>query len=182
MRVTLINRFYFIMIFFGLFIVLVTTMPKGLAEERSMTVEGEGQFLSRPSDDSQFVKRQLYASATEDIYTKVLGEMGLDHELFWKKYNARFDEAFRATVDELKQKHSLQDEKNLEKHPKYAVYESELRDARLNQAKFGGLARSILSYSEKRQSVLPPILTNVFSPLVPRWIRDSQCFVLQIYE
>ncbi len=153
MRVTLINRFYFIMIFFGLFIVLVTTTPKGLAEERSMTVEGEGQFLSRPSDDSQFVKRQLYASATEDIYTKVLGEMGLDHELFWKKYNARFDEAFRATVDELKQKHSLQDEKNLEKHPKYAVYESELRDARLNQkAKFGGLARSILSYSEKRQS------------------------------
>ena len=32
-----------------------------------------------------------------------------------------------------KTKHSLQDEKNLEKHPKYAVYESELRDARLNQ-------------------------------------------------
>ncbi|MBI2520576.1 MAG: hypothetical protein HYV97_09160 [Bdellovibrio sp.] len=134
-------------------LLVLAPFSQGGAEEKSMMVEGEGQFLSRPSDDAQFIKRQLYASATADIYSKVLGEMGLDNELFWKKYNARFEETFSATVSELKQKYLLQDEKNIEKHPKYAQYESELRESRLNQrAKFGGLARSILSYSEKRQS------------------------------
>ncbi|HAZ14356.1 MAG: hypothetical protein A2X86_19200 [Bdellovibrionales bacterium GWA2_49_15] len=147
MGTALVNRLSLILI--G----LILAAPLALAEDRPAMVEGEGQFISRPSDDSQFVKRQLYASAIEDIYTKVMTEMGLDNELFWKKYNARFDEIFRATTEELKQKYLLQDEKNIEKHPKYAQYESELRDARLNQrAKFGALARSILSYSEKRQS------------------------------
>ena len=148
MRTTFINCSCAVLIF-----VMTGNFALAQTSDKMLNVEGEGQFLSRPSDEWQFVKRNLYATATEDIYSKVLTEIGLDKELFWKKYEARFEEAFRPTADELKKKYGFQDEKNLEKLPKYAQYENELREARLNQrAKFGSLSRTIVSYSEKRQS------------------------------
>jgi len=116
-------------------------------------VDGEGKFYSRPSDSLTFVKRQLLASSIEDIYSKELKALGLNPELFWEKYNQKFEEYMQPIKESLQKKYEVEGDATKVDHHKKEAYEDALREKRLElRAKFGVLNKALRSYSEKRQS------------------------------
>ena len=112
-------------------------------------VEGEGRFYSNDGDSIAFVKKQLLYQAYRDIFSKELQAMNLDHELFWKKYDGKFEEYFNPIHEGLKTKYKIS--KNYKgNNPSFEVA---LRRKRLVlKSKFGRLNRAIRSYSEKKMS------------------------------
>jgi|GEM_PF-5679825 len=147
-------KFTFGKIFF-LFSLFFTAInhPILFAQDSIISIDGEAEFLSRASDDWSMVKKHLFALAVEDGLNKAMKEMGLDNNVFWNKFNQRFEDSLKTQETTLKAKYGITSDKDIEKHPKYAQYESELRDARLNaRSKFGNLQRVILGHSERKQS------------------------------
>lgn len=114
-------------------------------------VDGEGRFYAGDDDSLAFVKAQLTNNAFHDVISKELASMGLDANLFWTKWNARFEAYFEASSDALKQKYGIDDE-NVSAAKKNE-YQKALRIKRLElMARYGELARAISSYSIKRMT------------------------------
>lgn len=53
--------------------------------------QGEGQFLTREKDDQELIKKVLTFHALKDLITKELKKMGADSNLFWKKFDEKFE-------------------------------------------------------------------------------------------
>lgn len=114
-------------------------------------VDGEGRFYAGDDDSLAFVKAQLTNNAFHDVISKELASMGLDANLFWTKWNARFEAYFQASNEALKKKYGIDDE-NVSAAKKNE-YQKALRVKRLElMARYGELSRSISSYSIKRMT------------------------------
>lgn len=114
-------------------------------------IGGEGRFYAADDDSLAFVKSQLTANAFQDVISKELAGMGLDANLFWNKWNSRFDSYLQGTVDALKKKYGVEDENA--SAAKKNEYQKALRQKRLElHARYGDLSRVITSYSIKRMT------------------------------
>ena len=113
-------------------------------------IEGEGRFYAGDDDSLAFVKSQLISNAFQDVISKELASMGLDANLFWNKWNARFDSYFTPVQEQLREKYKLDEQGNgAQKND----YQKALRVKKLElQARYGDLARVVSSYSIKRMT------------------------------
>lgn len=114
-------------------------------------INGEGRFYAADDDSLAFVKSQLTANAFQDVISKELSQMGLDANLFWNKWNSRFEAYIQGTVDALKKKYGVEGEGA--SAAKKNEYQKTLRQKRLElHARYGDLSRAITSYSIKRMT------------------------------
>ncbi len=108
------------------------------------SVEGEGRFVPSNEDSAASIKEQLLSSALRDIVTKEMREMGLDSDLYWKKYDEKFEEYFRPMADNLKKSLKVEDGKS---SPQYL---RSLRAKRMSSYnKFGRLDRAMVGFSDR---------------------------------
>lgn len=78
--------------------------------------------------------------------------MNMDADLFWSKYEEKFQEAFQPTEEKLQKRYGLGGEKKVSVVKK-VQYERELRKARLAKiARFGNLSKVISRFSVKKIS------------------------------
>lgn len=114
-------------------------------------IDGEGRFYAGDDDSLAFVKSQLTSNAFHDVISKELASMGLDANLFWSKWNARFEAYFAGPTEDLKKKFGVDAENATA--AKKNDYQKALRVKRLElMARYGDLARAISSYSIKRMT------------------------------
>lgn len=113
-------------------------------------VEGEGRFYATDDDSLAFVKEQLKHNGFVDILTQELKAMGLNEELFWRKYDERFKAAFAPVDEALKRKYQIEnnpDSRQLETYQKLS------REKKLKmKRRFGRLNRIVQSYAIKKIS------------------------------
>ena len=115
-------------------------------------IRGEGYFYVQKDDSFNFVKKQLLSSAFRNVIHKELAAMKLNSELFWKKYNIKFEESFEKHHKELKTKYDITDD-TTPSEKQLKEYRKTLRIRRLlHKRKFGNLSRAIRSYSVKKSS------------------------------
>ncbi len=115
-------------------------------------VEGQGRFQSTEDDSVTFIRSQLIADAVRQVVEKELQAMGLNAGGFFQKLDQRFEDAFQAVHEELKQKYKIDSGETVSVKQKQS-YDRELRQRRLTmRAQFGSLARAVTSYSIKNQS------------------------------
>lgn len=115
---------------------------------------GEGRFLSIKEDSLTFVKQQLLHIAIEDIVSKELVEIGFNKDLFWKKFNDKFDESYLVDKEKIDLKYKIKEGSLSE--DKLNRYRNSLRYTKLNKRrKFGGLSKIVQRYEIKRMSRSP---------------------------
>lgn len=112
-------------------------------------VQGEGRFWATDDDSGAFIRDQLVHNAFENVITKELESMGLNQELFWQKY----EEKFQSVVDSISEKLKTQykaDTQPLEGE-RLNSYNKALRERKLKaRKKFGNLEGVIQSYTIKK--------------------------------
>jgi hypothetical protein len=124
---------------------------------------GEGRFYVQEDDNLGFVKKQLLFSAYQDILTKEMKNMGLDDELFWQKFDEKFDHYFQPIKTNLREKYKLLQTdgtvitielaKNKKEKDRVEKFQKSLRSKRLRlRSKFGKLSQPVSSYSIKKMS------------------------------
>lgn len=119
-------------------------------------LRGEGRFFSQDQDKLKFVKDQLLYSAVSDLVTKELNIMGLDSNLFWQKYQEKFDHYFAPIKNNLKKKYKIDVEGETPTERERNLYEEVLRKKKLSlKRKYGKLHRILSSYSIKRMTRSP---------------------------
>ena len=134
-------------------VLLVALNFQSLARDKF--VSGEGRFVSADGDSLTFVKKQLIYSAFRDVITKELSAMGHKSEVFWSKYNEKFDSYFTPIKDKLAKSYGATEEKPLEGSKKDR-YDKSLRIKKLAiKARYGKLQKVISSYSVKKMSRSP---------------------------
>lgn len=69
--------------------------------------KGTGVYRSDDGDSQEFIKQQLLYEGFKDIISKELDAMGLNKELFWKKYNDALDIEILALEKSLKEKYQI---------------------------------------------------------------------------
>lgn len=127
---------------------------------QSQLVEGKGSFLSVEDDSVSFVKGQLLRNAFDEIIKRDLTATGLDQQLFYDRYNQKFDEYFLPTEAKLREKYKIRADDNGLAN---AEFQKELRSTRLTlRAKFGNLESAISSYSVIEYGSSPEIPSNKF--------------------
>jgi hypothetical protein len=110
-----------------------------------ITVEGEGRFTNTADDNIGFIKQQLMFKAVQDVYTRELKNLGLDSNLFWKKFDEKFDKYFSSVIP------GIREEEKLSNGQSSPEFEKKLRLKRLTMySKFGRLDRAIVGFSERR--------------------------------
>lgn len=124
-------------------------------------VVGEGRFYATDDDSLSFIKSQLHYQATRDVLSKEIKAMGLDEQLFWRKYDERFNDYFKSIAEQIKQKYA--DEKGEVPREKKADFERALRARRLTVLSRYGRIQSILSsFSVKRMTRSPQVPQSRF--------------------
>ena len=126
----------------------------------STKVYGEGRFYANDEDSLEFLKKQLLFSAFQDVLTKEFKAMGLDDQIFWQKFDEKFEAYFNPMMEELKKKYGVVEEgegdaANQEQvdSKKLEAYKKALRYKKLAQkSAFGKLSRLITSYSILKMS------------------------------
>jgi hypothetical protein len=135
------------MIKFLSMILLLTSLSAVSAEKY---VYGEGRFWAEDGDSLVFVKNQLLYTAFINVISKELETMGLDPEIFWQKYNDKFEVTFKGTQEKLIAKYKI------EKKPTEAQknkYKKSLRSLKLKKKrKFMSLGSIIRSFAIKKMS------------------------------
>lgn len=122
---------------------------------RDSFVSGEGRFVSADGDSLTFVKKQLTYSAFRDVISKELSAMGHNSEVFWAKYNEKFDSYFTPIKEKLSKAYGATEENPLE-GPKKERFDKAVRSKKLAiKARYGKLQRVISSYSVKKMSRSP---------------------------
>lgn len=110
-----------------------------------ISIDGEGRFTSTNEDTQQFIKQQLMFKAIADIYNKELKNLGLDSQLFWQRFDEKFESYFSSVIT------SMRESAKLEGQATNPEFEKKLRQKRLNlYAKFGRLERALVGFSERR--------------------------------
>lgn len=117
---------------------------------------GEGRFISKDGDSLSFIKKQLLYASVRDIITKELSLMGHSSEVFWAKYNEKFDNYFSSVKDNLDKSYGLTDESVKLTGKKKERYDNSLRSKKLTlKARYGKLQKILSSYSIKKMSRSP---------------------------
>ena len=112
--------------------------------------KGVGRFYALDSDSFAFVKSQLMSKAIEDALSKEMEVLGYRQDAFWKNFNSRFAESFKATEESLKSKYKIG---NGATATQKKTYKQKLRHKRLtSRSKFGNLKAAISSYVVKNLS------------------------------
>lgn len=112
-------------------------------------VQGEGRFWASDDDSGAFIKDQLVHNAFENVISKELENMGLNKELFWQKYDEKFQNVVQGIEEKLKAQYKAESEP-LE-GDRLKSYNNALRDRKLKARKrFGKLDSIIQSYSIKK--------------------------------
>lgn len=116
---------------------------------------GDGRFVSVQGDTLSFVKKQLIYSSFRDVITKELALMGHSSEVFWTKYNEKFETYFAPIKEKLDKSYGITEEGPLT-GPKKERYDTVLRVKKLTlKARYGKLQKVISSYSIKKMSRSP---------------------------
>jgi hypothetical protein len=137
---------FVLLIFFCAFSIFMS--PANAAIEKGLI---KSTFISKPTDAYSFVKQQLRYQGFREAITKELKAMNLDSDLFWSRYEEKFQETFLPTEEKLKQTYGMDAEKV--KLSKKLKYEKELRRAKLSRiSRFGNLAKVISRFSVKKIS------------------------------
>jgi hypothetical protein len=111
-------------------------------------VKGEGRFYSTADDSLSFVKSQVIHKGFIDIISKELVTMGLNKDVFWKKYDEQFEASFVNVEESLKKRFNISANPSAKDK---SNYRKSLRVRKLKARKrFGGLSRIIPKYSIKR--------------------------------
>jgi len=135
-------RMFVLNIFVTLFFTLISL--NGFAA----SVQGEGRFYANDDDSLSFIKSQVIHNGFIDVISKEILAMGLNKDVFWKKYDDKFEDSFISIDNSLKEKYQVTEEsKELDKRN----YIKALRVKKLNARKaFGKLPRVVQSYGIKR--------------------------------
>ncbi len=114
-------------------------------------IKGNGRFYALEDDNLSFVKSQLLFNAYQEVITKTLTQQGLNHELFWRNFDEKFEIFFQPIKEKLDEKYGI-DKDNLNAADKEA-YKKSLRSKRLSsKSTFMNLRSCIQSYSIKKMS------------------------------
>ncbi len=117
---------------------------------------GEGRFVSRDGDSLTFIKKQLLYASVRDIISKELSKLGHSSELFWAKYNEKFDTYFSAIKENLDKSYGITTEDTVLSGKKKERYDNALRTKKLTiKARYGKLQKIMSSYSVKKMSRSP---------------------------
>ncbi len=135
------------------------------------SIEGEGRFVPSGDDNSVIIKEQLQASALRDIVSKEMRSMGLDPDVYWKKYDEKFEEYFRPIAAELREKMKVAEGKTT---PEFL---RAVRSKRISAyAKFGRLDRVMVGFSERgitRNPLRPDERVMMMSARIDRKLLSS---------
>ncbi len=114
---------------------------------RSQYISGEGHFTSEEGDGLNFIRNQLLASAFKNILSKELKTLGFDADLFWLRYDQKFNQFFEPTKTKLEERYGVEKRKELKKA---------LRIKRKTlQRNYANIHRAIGQYSIKKTSRSP---------------------------
>ena len=119
------------------------------ANGKTKYIEGEGSFHVQEGDSFKLANAQLKYSAFKDIITKSLSANGFDAEFFWFKYNEKFNEFFKPTEENMRERFAKNKEPSQEQYEQF--YKSMRTRKLIAKAKFGRLERVIKSYTEKKR-------------------------------
>lgn len=111
----------------------------------SQFVKSDGKFFSDPEDSLSLVKEQLLYESTKKLVTTELEDMGLDHELFWIKYEELLNVKLGEEEVSLREKMRM----DVEKVPvsRKKRFEKTWRLKRLKvQREFANIQRTLDSY------------------------------------
>ena len=123
---------------------------------QSDLTSGEGRFVSRDGDSLTFIKKQLIYAAVKDIITKELSKMGHNSEVFWAKYNEKFEDYFASIKENLDKSYGITSSETKLTGKKKERYENSLRSKKLTiKARYGKLQKIMSSYSVKKMSRSP---------------------------
>lgn len=113
-------------------------------------IKGDGKFYSTDDDSLTFIKEELIHLGFVDVISKKLNETGLSSELFWQKYEEKFQAAFKSIEDNLRAKYKIDEKPSAKDREAFAT---ELRRKRLVfRRRFGNLKSVIQSYSVDKTS------------------------------
>ncbi|PIK16708.1 hypothetical protein [Halobacteriovorax sp. JY17] len=136
-------------------LVLALVLTVNVSAKDDLT-NGEGRFVSRDGDSLTFVKKQLLYAAVKDIITKELSKMGHSSEVFWAKYNEKFDSYFSPIKENLDKSYGITSSETKLSGRKKEQYEDSLRSKKLTlKARYGKLQKILASYSVKKMSRSP---------------------------
>lgn len=136
-----------LLLFFCAFSILLN--PADAAIEKGLI---KSTFVSQPTDAYSFVKQQLRYQGFREAITKELKAMNLDADLFWSRYEEKFQETFLPTEEKLKKRYGIDGEEKVNAYKK-VKYDKELRQAKLSRiSRFGNLAKVISRFSVKKIS------------------------------
>ncbi|OUR96556.1 hypothetical protein A9Q84_09410 [Halobacteriovorax marinus] len=122
---------------------------------KDQTNTGDGRFVSVDGDSLTFIKKQLIYSSFKDLITKELSLMGHSSEVFWTKYNEKFESYFSPIQEKLDKAYGVTKETPLTDKKKER-YDRVLRVKKLTlKARYGKLHKVISSYSVKKMSRSP---------------------------
>jgi len=112
--------------------------------------KGDGSFVATDDDGHEFVKTQLINEGFKSIITKEISKLGLNNDVFWKKYNDMLEEKYSQIEQQLKTQMKITDESsNRDK----AEFERALRKKKLiAKSKFGKLYNVVPKYVVKKMS------------------------------
>lgn len=112
--------------------------------------KGKGTFLSTSDDSLGFVKQQLIFEGVKDIITKDLAAISLNPDLFWKKYDERYQEQYSVIDESLKIKYKIDNGANAKDRENYQ--KKLRRKSLLLKRRIGNLRRVVSSYAIKKIS------------------------------
>lgn len=112
--------------------------------------KGDGRFYSTDDDSLNFIKEELIYLGFTDVISKKLEEAGLNKELFWQKYEEKFQASFKSIEENLRKKYKIDEDPSAKDKEKFT---KEIRRKRLVfKRRFGNLKSVIQSYSIDKTS------------------------------
>lgn len=114
-------------------------------------LDGEGRFYANEGDSLNFIKDQLLYSATRQVLTQEMKKLNLNSDLFWEKFDEKFNLYFESIQENLHKKFKMDEEKVSAKQR--TAYTKALRKKKLAvKEEYGNLKRILTRYAVKRMS------------------------------
>lgn len=107
--------------------------------------KGRAKFLSRADDSLSLVKKQLVYLATRELINKELEGMGLQSELFWKRYDEELEEEKKLLRENYEEKYGMNS--GTPSRKKRLNFEKVYREKSLElEREFGNITQVLESY------------------------------------
>lgn len=132
-------------------LISISLMLLSLSAFAQNYIQGEGRFTATNDDKLDFVKKQVTHQGFLDVISKELESMGLNKDLFWQKYNDKFNNTFDSIDNSLKDRFKISSGEATQKQKEIYAKQKRFKKLKL-QLRFGNLQRVIQSYVIKRYS------------------------------